>query len=127
MCFAFWGFFFLNLEWFFIKIHLYFLMHLMDLFVKNVHVLSLWILISNCKSYHVTPFIQDWKFIQHKWAYMLLLINGITSLFLGVVKHNETFVHLNGIVDVQVDGTIVLYLKGSPFSLYVFVKIKYIT
>jgi hypothetical protein len=29
-------------------------------------------------------------------------------LFLGVVKHNETFIHLNGIVDVQVEGTIVL-------------------
>ncbi len=30
------------------------------------------------------------------------------NLFLGVVKHNETFIHLNGIVHVQVEGTIVL-------------------
>ncbi len=37
--------------------------------------------------------------IVNKWDHIL---------FLGVVKHNETFVHLNGIVDVQAEGTIVL-------------------
>jgi hypothetical protein len=46
MCFAFLGILFLKtLEWFFIKIHSYFLMRLMVLFVKNVHVLNLWALI----------------------------------------------------------------------------------
>jgi TBCC domain-containing protein 1 len=37
--------------------------------------------------------------IVNKWDHIL---------FLGMVKHNETFVHLNGIFDIQVKGTIVL-------------------
>jgi hypothetical protein len=48
-----------SFQWFYTKMCLCFLMHLMVLSVRNAHVPNLWALIWDCRLHPTTPFIQD--------------------------------------------------------------------